>query len=144
MHAEAGMGMRWFNSGERKEVWDEAIEWPIGDIEAAQKIREICRSAADSAEKVGGVADRPGINNRKSDIEKQRRETERYERAARVAMEIAMKISDDLLRDAAVRQIVELCQTARDTKTAKILFRAIQSASIREGLLKEHPALQRE
>ena len=59
------MGMRWFNGSERKEVWDEAIEWPIGDLEAAQKIRQICRSAADSAEKVGGVADRPGINNRK-------------------------------------------------------------------------------
>src|SRR5882757_4269512 len=136
------MAMRWFDRSERKEVWDEAIEWPIGDIEAAQKIREICRTAADSAERVGGVADRPGGNNRKSDIEKHRRETERYERAARAAMEIAMKISDDLLRDAAVRQIVELCLAAKDTKTARILFRAIQAASIKQAVLKEHPALE--
>jgi hypothetical protein len=47
------MAMRWFSKGNRKEVWDESIQWPIGDIEAAHKIREICRSAADSAEKVG-------------------------------------------------------------------------------------------
>jgi len=139
------MAMRWFNGSERKEeVWDEAIQWPIGDIEAAQRIRQICRAAADSAEKIGGVAGRPAINNRKSDFERDRRDTERYERAARAAMEIVMKVSDDLLRDAAVRQIVDLCQTAKDTKTAKILFRAIQSASIREAVLKEHPALQHE
>jgi hypothetical protein len=139
---EWGMAMRWFNSGERKEVWEEAIEWPIGDIEAAQRIREICRAAADSAERVGGAADRPGINNRKSDFETQQRESARYERAARAAMEIAMKVSDDLLRDAAVRQIVELCMAARDTKTARILFRAIQAASIKQAVLKEHPALE--
>ena len=128
--------MRWFNSGERKEVWDEAIEWPIGDIEAAQRIREICRSAADSAEKVGGAADRSH--------ERIKRDVERYERAAKTAMEIAMKVSDDLLRDTAVRQIVELCLKANDLRTAHTLFRAIQAQSIREDVLKENPALQSE
>jgi hypothetical protein len=24
--------MRWFGKNERKEIWDEAIQWPIGDI----------------------------------------------------------------------------------------------------------------
>ena len=92
------VAMRWFNKTKQTEVWDEAIEWPIGDIEAAHKIREICRSAADSAEKIAGAADRSH--------QKISGEVERYERAAKVAMEIAIKISDDLLRDAAVRQIV--------------------------------------
>ena len=27
--------MRWFNKTKQAEIWDEAIEWPIGDIEAA-------------------------------------------------------------------------------------------------------------
>ena len=44
-----GMAMWWFNKGKRKEIWDETIQWPIGDIEAAHRIRDICRSAADSA-----------------------------------------------------------------------------------------------
>ena len=68
-------------------------------------------------------------------------ESARYKRAARIAMEIAIKISDDLLRDAAVCRIVALCVKANDLRTAKILFRAVQAASIREDLLNEHPAL---
>jgi hypothetical protein len=123
-----------FGKSERKEIWDEEIQWPIGDIEAAHRIREICRSAADSAAKIAGAAVR-------SDKEK-KSETERYERAARVAMEIALKICDDLLRDSSVRQIVDLCVTANDLKTARILFRAIQAASIREDVLNDHPMLR--
>jgi hypothetical protein len=132
-----GIAMWWFSKGKRKhkEIWDENIQWPIGDIEAAHRIRDICRSAADSAEKVGGFAERP-------DSKKNSYETERYERAAKVAMEIAIKISDDLLRDSAVRQIVSLCVKANDLRTARILFRAIQAVSIREDVLNDHPALR--
>jgi hypothetical protein len=127
------MAMRWFDRSERKEVWDEAIAWPIGDIEAAQKIRQICHSAADSAEKVG--ASDGGAS------KKHQREHDRYERAARMAMEIAMKISDELLRDVSVRQIVDLCMKANNAKTAQTLFRAIQAKSIRSEVLRDHPAL---
>lgn len=127
--------MWWFSSGKRTEIWDEIIQWPIGDIEAAHRIREICRSAADSAEKVAGFEG--AANN-----EKDKKEYERYTRAARVAMEIAIKIADDLLRDSSVRQIVSLCVKANDLKTARILFRAIQAVSIREDVLNDHPILR--
>jgi hypothetical protein len=127
--------MWWFNKTERKEIWDEAIQWPIGDIEAAQRIREICRSAEDSAAKVNGFAGRPDNSKHKS-------EAERYERAAKAAMEIAMRIGDGLLRDSSVRQIVNLCIKADDLKTARILFRAVQAQSIREDVLNDHPTLQ--
>jgi hypothetical protein len=126
--------MWWFDKGKRSEVWDEEIEWPIGDIEAAHRIREICRSAAGSAGKIAGAA---GHSDKNSAYE-----TARYERAAKAAMEIAMKISDDLLRDSSVRQIVSLCVTANDLRTARILFRAIQAFSIKEDLLNEHPLLR--
>ena len=127
--------MWWFNKTERKEIWDEAIQWPIGDIEAAHKIRDICRSALDSAERVGSLAGRPDGKNSKY-------ETERFERAAKTAMEIAIKISDGLMRDSSVRQIVNLCLKANDLKTARILFRAIQSPSIKQEILNEHPVLR--
>ena len=91
------------------DVWDEAIEV------AARRYR--------------GRAQDPGdLPFRRRQRRKDRRlradrshqkikpEVERYERAAKVAMEIAMKVSDDLLRDAAVRQIVELCLKANDTR----------------------------
>jgi hypothetical protein len=126
--------MWWFTKRkhQHQEIWDEAIRWPIGDLEAAHRIREICRSAADRAERVGGSGRRDQAN-----------EPERYERATRAAMEIAAKISDDLLRDASVRQIVDLCVTADNLKTARILLRAIQTASIREEVLSDHPVLRR-
>jgi len=57
-------------------------------------------------------------------------------------MEIAMKIGDDLLRDSAVRQIIGLCLKANDQPTARILFRAVGAASIREDVLQEHPILR--
>jgi hypothetical protein len=118
-----------FRRSERKDIWDEEIQWPVGDIEAAHRIREICRSAAGSAEKAAAAAEKNP-------------ETERYERAARTAMEIAMKIADDLLRDSSVRQIVSLCVTANDLKTARILLRAIGAVSIREDVLNDHPVLR--
>jgi hypothetical protein len=134
--------MWWFRKEEPKEVWDEEIHGPIGDIEAAEKIREICRSAADSAERLGrpaGLAD--GKHNMANNTQGEP-DSERYQRAARTAMEIAMKISDDLMRDAAVREIVDLCVKANDLRTAPILFRAIQAASIREEVLNDHPVLR--
>ena len=124
-----------FKRSQRKEIWDEEIQWPIGDIEAAHKIREIRRAALDSAEKLGGITGRP-------DNKKSKADTERYERAAKAAMAIAMKISDDLLRDSSVRQILDLCMKAEDIRTARILFRAIQAASIREEVMKDYPVLR--
>ena len=127
--------MWWFDKVKRKEIWEEELQWPIGDIEAAHKIRDICRSALDSAERVGSFAGRPDGKNNKY-------ETERFERAAKTAMEIAIKISDGLMRDSSVRQIVSLCMTANNLKTARILFRAIQAASVREDVLNDHPMLR--
>jgi hypothetical protein len=126
--------MRWFGKTRQTEIWDEPISWPIGDIEAAHKIRDVCRSAADTAEKVGRSTD---VVNKKI-----RNDVERYQRAAKAAMEIAMKISDELMRDAAVREIVELCLKANDLRTAQPLFRAIQARSIREDVLRDHPLLR--
>ncbi len=126
--------MQWLGKRKRKEIWDEPIEESIGDIGAAQRIREICRAAADSAAKVGAAADRTH--------RKVRRDVERYERAGKAAMEIAMKISDELMRDTAVRQIVELCLKASNVTTAQTLFRAIQAKSIRDDVLRDFPQLR--
>lgn len=126
--------MQWFKRAQRKDIWDEALEAPVGDIEAAKRIRQICRSATNSAEIVGASVERANA--------KMQNEVERYERAARAAMEVAMQISDGLIRDAAVRQIVELCLKAANLTTAQTLLRAIQSKSIREETLRDYPQLQ--
>jgi hypothetical protein len=48
-----------------------------------------------------------------------------------------MKIADDLLRDAALRRIIDSCVIADNLKTAETLLRAIQAVSIREAVLKD-------
>ena len=116
--------MKWFAKGKPGDIWDEAIEGPLGDIEAAGRIRAICDAAAESAA---------------ASARNDKGESERYERAAKVAMEIAMKISDGLMRDDAVHRIVDLCMTANDLKTAQILFRAIHATWIRETVQQDHP-----
>jgi hypothetical protein len=129
--------MRWFDKEKPKEVWDEPVPSPLGDIEAAERIRNICRSVADGAAVVAARADGSKSVQKQFELE-----SERYQQAARAAMELAMKVSDDLMRDAAVREIVELCLTANDLKTAKILFRAIQSPAIRDPMLRDFAALR--
>jgi len=136
--------MWWFRKEKPKEAWDEEIRGPLGDIEAAEKIRDICRSAADSAERLGCPAGLVDGSQKKSNENQSEQDSERYQRAARAAMEIAMKISDDLMRDAAVREIVDLCIKANDMRTAPILFRAIQAVSIREAMLSDHPVLRQQ
>ena len=134
--------MKWFGRERPGEVWDEEINWPIGDIEAADRIRRICRSAADSAETVAGFAQPANGLEKSSEIARKKSETERYKRAAKTAMEIALKVSDDLMRDAAVGEIVDLCLKADDLTTARILYRAIQAETIRQLVLTNHPALR--
>jgi len=125
-----------FNKAKRKDIWDDPVEQPLGDIEAAQRIRAICREAAGCAEAVGSP-DKRSAN-------KQQIERDRYERAAKAAMETAMKISDELVRDSAVREIVGLCMKANNVKTGRALFRAIHAGSIKAEVLKEHPTLEGE
>jgi hypothetical protein len=131
--------MKWFGKPKPGEAWDEPVDGPLGDIEAAERIRNICRSATDSAEQAAHLAGK----GRRSAQKKLQIESERYERAAKAAMEIAMKMSDELMRDAAVREIVDLCLVANNTKTATILFRAIQAPAIRDMVLRDHPELGR-
>jgi hypothetical protein len=132
--------VKWhFGNKQPAEIWDEPVDGPLGDIEAAERIRAICRSAAASVERAAHLTG----NGRPSAQKKHRMERERYERGARAAMEIAMAMSDELMRDAAVREIVDLCLAADNARTAKILFRAIQSPAIRDLVLRDHPGLEK-
>lgn len=132
--------MRWFRSEQPADIWDEAVEWPIGDIEAADRIRSICQAATASAELVGDRS--PPTGRGKAAVERKRkRERERYQRAARAAMQIAMTIADELMRDDSVRRIVNLCMKADDIETAQILYRAIHTAWIKEAVQHDYPAL---
>ena len=125
--------MHWFRKTRQPDVWEVADAKPLGDIEAAQKIREICASAS-------AIAGRIAADGRRADKDKTA-EAERHQAAIKRALEIAMKISDDAMRDVSVGQIIGLCVTVNHMKTARILVRAIKSENTRVELINGNPAL---
>ena len=88
------------------------------------KIREICNSVAGSAEKVAGLF--YGPNNKTKE-----REMDRYERAKKRAEKKVEQISDELLRDAAIYQILNFCMKAKDVESSEKLYHQLQSTMIK-------------
>jgi hypothetical protein len=126
--------MRWFHSERQPDVWEVADDQPLGDIGAAHKIRDICASAGTIAERLAAAG--------AGDAEKkQAADAERYQAAIKRALEIAMQISDDSMRDVSVSQIIKLCVQVDHLKTAKVLLRAIRSEKTRAELVADHPKL---
>jgi hypothetical protein len=126
--------MRWFHSERQPDVWEVADDQPLGDIGAAHKIRDICASAGTIAERLVTAGGRDAGQKRAADAE-------RYQAAITRALEIAMQISDDSMRDVSVSQIIKLCVQVDHLKTAKVLLRAIQSEKTRAELVADHPKL---
>lgn len=126
--------MRWFQKDRSPDVWEFAADQPLGDIGAAQKIREICASAGPIAEQM------TALNVRKAESQKAS-EAERYQAAVKRALELAKQISDDAMRDISVSQIIGLSVKAGHMKTARVLLRAIRSDKTQAELMAVHPAL---
>jgi hypothetical protein len=126
--------MRWFQKDRPPDVWEFAADQPLGDIGAAQKIREICASAGAIAEQM------TVLNGRKAESQKAS-EAERYQAAVKRALELAKQISDDAMRDISVSQIIILSVKAGHMKTARVLLRAIRSDKTQAELMAVHPAL---
>jgi methylmalonyl-CoA mutase N-terminal domain/subunit len=127
--------MRWLHSERQPDVWEVADDQPLGDIGAAHKIRDICASAGTIAERLVTAGGRDAERKRAAD------DAERYQAAIKRALEIAMQISDDPMRDVSVTQIIKLCVQVDHLKTARVLLRAIQSEKMRAELVAEHPKL---
>ena len=126
--------MRWYHRERQPEVWEVVDDQPLGDIGAAHKIRDICVSAGTIAERLVAAGGR--------DAEKQQAaDAERYQAAIKRAIEIAMQISDDSMRDVSVSQIIKLCVQVDHLKTARVLLRTIRSERTRADLVADHPKL---
>ena len=126
--------MRWYHRERQPEVWEVVDDQPLGDIGAAHKIRDICVSAGTIAERLVAAGGR--------DAEKQQAaDAERYQAAIKRAIEIAIQISDDSMRDVSVSQIIKLCVQVDHLKTARVLLRTIRSEKTRADLVADHPKL---
>ena len=124
--------MTWLKKREPTEAWEIEDEGKIGDLKLASQIREICNSVADSAEAVSVLYYGPRT-------ERQVREIDRYERARKRAEKKMEQISDELLRDTAIHQVLNFCMKAGDVENAERLFHRIQAARITELVKSEHP-----
>jgi hypothetical protein len=131
---ERTWAMSWFHRERQPEVWEVADDQPLGDIGAAHKIRDICASAGTIAETLVTAGGRDAEK-------KQAADAERYQAAIKRALEIAMQISDDSMRDVSVSQIIKLCVQLDHLKTARVLLRTIRSEKTRAELIAEHPKL---
>jgi hypothetical protein len=126
--------MRWFGKNRPPpDVWETGVE-PEGDIELAQRIREICGSVAGIVERMAT------LRGRNAEAEKGAM-AKRCQAAIKCALELARKMSDDAMRDVSVSQIIRLCVKANHLKTARVLVRAIQSGKIKDELMAESPSL---
>ena len=125
--------MRWFEKEQQPEVWEIADDQPLGDIDAAHKIRDICASAGTIAEKL--------VAGGRHGEQQQAADAGRYQAAIKRALEIAMQISDDSMRDVSVSQVIRLSVKLDHMKTARVLLRAIQSEQMRAELVTDYPAL---
>ena len=103
---EGAYAMRWFQKDQPPDVWECVADQPLGDIGAAQKIREICASAGRHRRS------RWRPSGRKAESQKAA-EAERYQAAVKRALELAKQISDDAMRDVSVSQIIGLSREGR-------------------------------
>ena len=126
--------MRWFGKEKQPDVWEVADDEPLGDIDAAHKIRDICSAADAIADKLVAAGTRDAEKKLAADAA-------RYQAGIKRALEIAMQISDDSMRDVSVSQIIRLCVKVDHRKTARVLLRAIQSEKMRAELAAEHAVL---
>ena len=126
--------MSWFQRDRQPEVWEVADDQPLGDIGAAHKIREICAAAAAIVEAIAAAGGRNAEQKRAADAE-------RYQAGIKRAIEIAMQISDDSMRDVSISQIIRLSVKMDHLKTARVLLRTIRSGKTRAELTAVSPAL---
>jgi hypothetical protein len=126
--------MRWLHRERQPDVWEVADDQPLGDIGAAHKIRDICASAGTIAERLVAAGGRDAEQQQPPDAE-------RYQAAIKRALEIAMQISDDSMRDVSVTQIIKLCVKVDHLITARVLLRTIRSEKMRAELMAECPVL---
>jgi hypothetical protein len=97
--------------------------------QALSKIKDMCSIATESAEKIG-------LN---PHGEESKADRLRFDSAKRISVELLDDITDIPSRDDALVRIIELCLKANDLETGISLIKSVQTASIRERLLKEYP-----
>jgi hypothetical protein len=145
----AGKYRRWCSrkktARERCGLWANMLAGIVGDTvmsdlddirlqeEAAlsMRVRTLCQIYGGSAENVGG-------GEFSDDEEISGYEKRRYEKGRKEALEIAIKLTDEFYRDAALHAAFDYCMKAKDLEFATIIAKAITVDMIQEKIAEEH------
>lgn len=127
--------MKWFRKVQQEisspPIWATRPTVGNDDEWALTKIMNMCDVVTADAESLS--------QSKYNDLAK--RERQRFESAKRMSLELAKKMTGVLDRDRALSRIVELCIKANDIETARVLVRGIQTSTVRDQLIEDHPVI---
>jgi hypothetical protein len=93
------------------------------------RVKTICQLYGGSAENVGSGSE---------DEETSKCEQKRYEKGRKEALEIAIKLTNEFYRNAALHSAFDFCMKAKDLAFATIIAKAITFDRIKEMIVQEH------
>ena len=93
------------------------------------RVKTICQLYGGSAEHVGSGSE---------DEETSKYEQKRYEKGRKEALEIAIKLTSQFYRNAALHSAFDFCMKAKDLAFATIIAKAITFDRIKEMIVQEH------
>ena len=86
----------------------------------------------------GGSAENVGSGEFSEDEETSKCEQKRYEKGRKEALEIAIKLTNEFYRNAALHSAFDFCMKAKDLAFATIIAKAITFDRIKEMIVQEH------
>ena len=86
----------------------------------------------------GGSAENVGSGEFSNDEETSKYEQKRYEKGRKEALEIAIKLTNEFYRNAALHSALDFCMKAKDLAFATIIAKAITFDRIKEMIVQEH------
>jgi phosphodiesterase/alkaline phosphatase D-like protein len=95
------------------------------EIALSLRVRTLCQIHGDSAENAGNDGE---------DCD----ERQRYENVRKEVLEIAIKLTDEVHRNAALHLAFDFCMKARDFPFATIIADAITRAAVQEQIVEEY------
>jgi hypothetical protein len=101
------------------------------EVALSLRVRTLCQLYSGSAENVGS-------DEFSNDEEKSAYERQRYEKGRKEALEIAIRLTDEFYRNAALHAAFDFCVKAKDFQFATIIANAITVDTIQEKIIEEH------
>jgi hypothetical protein len=86
----------------------------------------------------GGSAENVGSGEFSEDEETSKCEQKRYKKGRKEALEIAIKLTNEFYRNAALHSAFDFCMKAKDLAFATIIAKAITFDRIKEMIVQEH------